>query len=89
MREEPGHSPGRRNAMFGKSGTTAMFLLTREHMEGSSERYQMMSEAFFSKRQDYKRAAEEAVKRDGLTGSRLNVSWNENGVPYTFHHGYL
>ncbi|MFZ0950897.1 MAG: hypothetical protein WAN17_01450, partial [Candidatus Sulfotelmatobacter sp.] len=37
----------------------------------------------FSTRQDYKRAGEEAVKRDGLTGTRWNVSWNQNGVPYT------
>ncbi len=60
-----------------------MFMLTREHMEGSPQLYQKMLEAFFSKRQDYKRAGEEAVKRDGLTGTRWNVSWNENGVPYT------
>jgi TonB family protein len=83
MREEPGSFSRPRNAMFGKSGTAAMFMLTREHMEGSSELYQKMIEAFFYKRQDYKRAGEEAVKRDGLTGTRWNVSWNENGVPYT------
>jgi TonB family protein len=83
IREEPGSFSRPRNAMFGKSGTTAMFMLTREHMEGSSQLYQKMIEAFFSKRQDYKRAGEEVVRRDGLTGTRWNVSWNENGVPYT------
>jgi TonB family protein len=83
MREEPGSFSQPRNAMFGKSGTVAMFMLTREHMEGSPQLYRKMLEAFFSKRQDYRRAGEEAVKRDGLTGTRWNVSWNENGVPYT------
>jgi hypothetical protein len=83
MREEPGSFSQPRNAMFGKSGTAAMFMLTREHMEGSSQLYQKMIEAFFSRRPDYQRAGEEAVKRDGLTGTRWNLSWNENGVPYT------
>ncbi|MFZ0136910.1 MAG: TonB family protein [Candidatus Sulfotelmatobacter sp.] len=83
MREEPGSFSQPRNAMFGKSGTAAMFMLTRERMEGSPELYQKMIEASFSTRQDYKRAGEEAVKRDGLTGTRWNVSWNQNGVPYT------
>jgi TonB family protein len=83
MREEPGSFSQPRNAMFGKSGTAAFFMLTHEHMEGSSQLYQKMIEAFFSKRQDYKRAGEEAVKRDGLTGTRWNVSWSENGVLYT------
>ncbi|MFY9683787.1 MAG: TonB family protein [Candidatus Sulfotelmatobacter sp.] len=83
MREEPGSFSQPRSAMFGKSGTAAMFMLTRERMEGSPELYQKMIEASFSTRQDYKRAGEEAVKRDGLAGTRWNVSWNENGVPYT------
>jgi TonB family protein len=83
MREEPGSFSQPRNAMFGKPGTAAMFMLTREHMEGSSQLYEKMIDAFFSKRQDYKRAGEEEVKRDGMTGTRWNVSWNESGVPYT------
>jgi TonB family protein len=83
MREEPGSFSTPRNAMFGKAGTAAMFMLTRERMEGSPELYQKMIEAFFSKREDYKHGGTEAVKRDGLTGTRWNVSWNENGVPYT------
>lgn len=82
MREEPGSFSQPRNAMFGKSGTVAMFMLTRERMEGSPQLYQKMIEALFSKRQDCG-AGEEAVKRDGLTGTRWKVSWNENGVPYT------
>ncbi|MGA8761435.1 MAG: hypothetical protein WB562_00980, partial [Candidatus Sulfotelmatobacter sp.] len=83
MREEPGSFSRPRNAMFGKDGTTALFMLTRERMEGSQDLYQKMIETFFSQRQDYKRAGEQSVKRDGLTGTRWNVSWNENGVAYT------
>lgn len=83
IREEPGSFSQPRNAMFMKSGSMAMFMLTRERMEASPQLYEKIIESFFSKRQEYKRTGEEAVKRDGVTGTRWNVSWNENGVPYT------
>lgn len=80
---EPGSFSQPRNAMFGKSGSPALFMLTREHFEGSVGLYQNMIERFFSKKLDFKRASEETVKRDGLTGTRWRVSWDESGVVYT------
>jgi hypothetical protein len=69
--------------MFNKPGTAAFFMLTREHFEGSVELYLQMLDNFFSKQIDFKRAGQETVKRDGLTGTRWIVSWNENGIVYT------
>jgi hypothetical protein len=42
-----------------------------------------MLDRFFSTKTDFKRTGEEAVKRDGLTGTRWIVSWNEQGVVYS------
>ena len=83
VRVEPGSFSRPRNAMFSRSGSTAMFMLTREHFEGSLELYQKMLDRFFSTKTDFKRTGEEAVKRDGLTGTRWIVSWNEQGVVYS------
>jgi len=83
VRREPGSFSVPRNAMFAKPGSAAMFMLTREHFEGSLELYQKMLDRFFATRTDFKRAGEETVKRDGLTGTRWNVSWNEQGVVYS------
>jgi len=83
LRIEPGSFSRPRNAMFGKPGSTAMFMLTRERFEGSLELYQKMLDRFFSNKTDFKRAGEDTVKRDGLTGARWNVSWNENGIVYS------
>ena len=80
---EPGSFSHPRNAMFGKSGSMAMFMLTRERFEGSVGLYQKNLDNFFSKKTDFKRSGEETVKRDGLTGTRWNVSWDENGIPYS------
>jgi hypothetical protein len=41
-----------------------------------------MLDNFFSKRTDFRRIKEEKVTRDGLTGTRWNASWNENGIVY-------
>jgi TonB family protein len=83
IRLEPGSFSHPRNAMFGKSGSLGMFMLTRERFEGSIGLYQKMLEAFFSKKTDFKRSGEETVRRDGLTGTRWRVSWDESGVVYT------
>jgi TonB family protein len=83
VRVEPGSFSQPRNAMFGKSGSLAMFMLTRERFEGSLELYQKMLDRFFASRTDFKRAGEQTVKRDGLTGTRWNVSWNERGIDYS------
>ncbi len=69
--------------MFGKPGSAAMFMLTRERFEGSLDLYQKMLERFFSNKTDFKRTGEDTVKRDGLIGTRWNVNWNENGVVYS------
>jgi TonB family protein len=82
IRVEPGSFSHPRNTMFGKSGSLAMFMLTREHFEGSLELYLKMLDQFFSKKTDFRRATEEKVTRDGLTGTRWKVSWNENGIIY-------
>lgn len=83
VRVEPGSFSRPRNAMFGKPGSAAMFMLTRERFEGSLDLYQKMLERFFSNKTDFKRTGEDTVKRDGLIGTRWNVNWNENGVVYS------
>ena len=77
VKVEPGSFSHPRNAMFGKSGSLAMFMLTREHFKGSLELYLKVLDNFFSKRTDFRRTREEKVTRDGLIGTRWNVSWNE------------
>lgn len=83
LRLEPGSFSRPRNAMFGKSGSLAMFMLTRERFEGSSDLYLKTLNTYFSTKMDFKRAAEDTVKRDGLTGTRWRVTWNENGIVYS------
>lgn len=82
VKVDPGSFSHPRNAMFGKSGSTAMFMLTREHFEGSIELYLKMLDNFFSKRTEFERTRDEKVTRDGLAGTRWNVSWKENGIVY-------
>jgi protein TonB len=82
VKVEPGSFSHPRNAMFGKSGSLAMFMLTREHFEGSAELYLKVVNNLFSKRTDFRRTKEEKVTRDGLAGTHWNVSWNENGIVY-------
>ena len=83
IRKEQGSFSRPHNAMFAKPGSTGMFMLTRERFEGSPELYLKVLDSSFSKRTDFKRAGEETVKRDGLTGTRWNVSWNDNGIVYS------
>ena len=83
IRLEQGSFSRPRNAMFSKPGSTAMFMLTKEHFEGSLDLYLKMLETYFSKKNNFNRAGEEMVKRDGLTGKRWNVTWNENGIDYS------
>lgn len=83
VRLEPGSFSRPRNAMFGKSGSAAMFMLTRERFEGSLDLYQKMLDRFFSNKTEFKRVGEDTVKRNGITGTRWNVSWNENGIVYS------
>jgi len=71
------------NTMFGKPGSLAMFMLTRERFEGSPELYLKMLDKFFATRTDFKRSGEETVKRDGLTGTRWRVNWSESGIGYS------
>jgi TonB family protein len=82
VKVEPGSFSHPRNAMFGKSGSLAMFMLTREHFEGSLELYLKMLDNFLVKRTDFRRLSEEKVMRDGLAGTRWKVSWTENGIAY-------
>jgi hypothetical protein len=56
--------------------------LTRERFEGSLELYLKTLDNFFSRRTDFRRTREEKVTRDGLTGTRWNISRNENGIAY-------
>jgi len=79
IKEEPGSFSRPHNAMFGKPGSVAFFILTREHLEATPELYQQMIESGFSRRPEYKRNGTENVKRDGFTGTRWIVTWNENG----------
>jgi TonB family protein len=72
-----------RNAIFGKRGSPAMFVLTKDRFEGSLDLYLKTLGAFLAGKTDFSRSGEETVKRDGLTGMRWNVSWSENGIIYS------
>jgi len=79
LKEEPGSFSRPHNATFGKPGSVAFFMLTREHLEATPELYQQMIESGLSRRPEYKRNGTENVKRDGFTGTRWSVTWIENG----------
>lgn len=83
IRDDPGTFSRPRNVMFGKPGSLAIFMLTRERFEGSFDLYQKMLDTYFSSKPEFKRAGEETVKRDGVTGTRWNVSWTQSGIPYS------
>ena len=83
LKEEPGSFSKPHNVMFGKAGSAAMFMLTRERFEGSFDLYQKMIEASLSQRPDYKKSGEEIVKRDTLTGKRWITSFTYQGVLYS------
>jgi hypothetical protein len=42
--------------------------------------FSKMIDSYFSGKPEFKRAGRQAVKRDGLTGTRRNFSWNQNGI---------
>lgn len=42
-----------------------------------------MLDAFFSRKTDFKRFGEETVRRDGITGTRWHMSWDENGIVFS------
>jgi hypothetical protein len=83
VKEEPGSFSHPWNAMFQKSGSTAMFMLTKEHFEGSLDLYMKVLDTAFSKKPDFRRAGQEEVKRGGLIGTRWNVSFTQNGIAYS------
>jgi len=82
IKEEPGTFARPHNAILGKPGAVAFFLLTRERMEGSADLYRKMLEAGFSQREEYRRTGEMEVKRDGITGTRWNIGWKDKSVTY-------
>ena len=79
IREDPGSFSQPHNVMFGKLGSTAMFMLTRERLEGTQELYKKMLESGLSRQAEFKRNGEQAVTRDGLPGTRWSATWNANG----------
>jgi len=82
IREEHGTFSRPHNAILGKPGAVAFFLLTRERMEGSPDFYRKMLEAGFEQREEYRRSGEMEVKRDGIPGTRWNIGWKDKGVTY-------
>lgn len=82
MHEEPGSFSHPRNAILGKPGALAFFLLTRERMEGTPDLYRKMLEAGFSQREEYQRTGSMDIKRDGIPGTRWNIGWKDKGVNY-------
>ncbi len=83
VKEDPGSFSRPHNVTFGKAGSVAFFMLTREHLEGTADLYKKMLESYFSQRPEFKSYGEKSVTRDGLTGTRWSISWNENGVVYS------
>jgi TonB family protein len=84
IKEEPGTFSRPRNVMFGKQGSPAMLMLTREHMEGTPDLYKKMLEAGLSQGAQYQRTGEETVKRDGLPGTRWTATLTKNDIAYLF-----
>jgi hypothetical protein len=82
-KEEPSAYSQPYTAMFNKTGALAFLLLTRERLESSSTLYGKLLEANLGKHDDFKKTADMSVTRDGITGTRWNVEWKENGVTYT------
>jgi hypothetical protein len=85
MKEEPGSfSLPAHSVIFNKPGSTAMFILTREHMEGAPDLYKKMLESGFSRELQYQRNGEETVKRDGLPGTRWTMTMTRDNINYFF-----
>jgi len=84
VREEPGSFSQPHNVMFGKPGSLAFFMLTREHIEGTAELYNKMLEAGFSREPQYQRNGEEGVMRDGISGTRWTATMTKNDIAYFF-----
>jgi hypothetical protein len=72
MREEPGSFTSPHNVMFGKAGSTALFMLKREHAEASQDLYKKILEAGMGRLGQFERLSETSVTRDGLSGTRWN-----------------
>jgi hypothetical protein len=66
--------------IFNKPGSAAYFALIREHMEGPDDLYRKMVEANSANYADFKSLGEKPITRDGLTGTRWNVSWKQGEV---------
>lgn len=84
IKDEPGSFSRPHTVMFGKPGSLAMFMLAREHLEGTPELYKKALEAGFSHEEQYQRNGEESVTRDGLSGTRWSITMNKNNITYFF-----
>jgi TonB family protein len=82
LKEDPGSAARPWNAMFGKTGTLALLVLTHEHLESTPDLYRHMLDRSFSQHDDFKRTGDTAVVRDGISGTHWTLSWSEKGVPY-------
>jgi len=81
-KEEPGSFSLPYNVTFGKPGSAAFFVLTRLHMESTPDLYKKMVQSNFSQRLQYQRNGEQEVTRDGLSGTRWTMTWNDKEVTY-------
>jgi TonB family protein len=82
VREEPGSFSRPHNVMFGKPGSPAFFMLTRERLEGTADLYKKMLQSGLSQHLQYERTGEESVTRDGLRGTRWTMTWTEKEITY-------
>jgi TonB family protein len=82
VKDEPGSYSRPHNVMFGKQGTMAYLLLTREHLESSPELYRKVLDSYFSQHEDFTRMEERNVTLDGISGTRWKMRWREKGVSY-------
>ena len=81
-RQIPGTYSRPSSALFGKAGALAVFMLTREHMETTPELYGKILESGLAKQDDFQRASETDITRDGLTGKRWEVRWSTSAIQY-------
>lgn len=80
--DEPGGLSQPHNVIFVKTGSLALFILTREHIESTPDLYRKMLETTLAKQTGYQQTGEESVKRDGLSGTRLTATVTKESVTY-------
>lgn len=82
MKEEPGSFSSPHAVTFGKPGSAAFFVLTRQRMESTPDLYKKMVRSNFSQHSDFHLNGEETITRNGLPGDRWTMTWTQQEIAY-------